>query len=205
MIETNLIAKLTSLPKIQQFLLGFGFYLVIYIFWYDVLLNPITANKDIGSLIFLPHGARFLVIAIFGWIGFWAIFFGALLGPLINEEIVKLNSLPWENYLNIWHNLESFSGALCVLLVLRFLHWAKIIDRWRGDLFIHEPSKLMLIIFSSACINGLLTNFITSQSSLGVETSPIRVIRYVAGDIVGATYLLIFCYVGYKLWLRFIR
>ena len=198
------IEILTSLSLIEQFLYSVVAYIIVYIFWYDVILNHVTAGNDMGSLIFLPHGVRYLVILAFGWVGFWAIFFGSLVSPMINEEIVKLNPNPWTDYINIWHNLESFAGALSVLAVVAFLYWAKIIDHWKGKLYFMEPSKLMLIVISSALLNGLFSNFITSQSSLGVDTNPIRIIRFIAGDIIGALLLLLAAFVLYRIWVRYI-
>jgi len=198
------IKALTSLSLKEQFLYSVVAYIIVYIFWYDVILNHVTAGNDMGSLIFLPHGVRYLVILAFGWVGFWAIFFGSLVSPMINEEIVKLNPNPWTDYINIWHNLESFAGALSVLAVVAFLYWAKIIDQWKGKLYFMEPSKLMLIIISSALLNGLFSNFITSQSSLGVDTNPIRIIRFIAGDIIGALLLLLAAFVLYRIWVRYI-
>ncbi|NDG46839.1 MAG: hypothetical protein EBY37_07000 [Flavobacteriia bacterium] len=198
------IKALTSLSLKEQFLYSVVAYIIVYIFWYDVILNHVTAGNDMGSLIFLPHGVRYLVILAFGWVGFWAIFFGSLVSPMINEEIVKLNPNPWTDYINIWHNLESFAGALSVLAVVAFLYWAKIIDQWKGKLYFMEPSKLMLIVISSALLNGLFSNFITSQSSLGVDTNPIRIIRFIAGDIIGALLLLLAAFVLYRIWVRYI-
>jgi hypothetical protein len=199
-----LIERLTSLSLKEQFLYSVAAYIIVYIFWYDVVLNDVTGGNDMGSLIFLPHGVRYIAILAFGWVGFWAVFFGSLISPMINEEIVKLNSQPWTDYINIWHNLESLAGALSVFAVVAFLYWAKIIDQWKGKLYFMEPSKLMLIVISSALLNGLFSNFITSQSSLGVDTNPIRIIRFIAGDIIGALLLLLAAFILYRIWVRYI-
>ena len=198
------IEKLTSLSLKEQFLYSIAAYIIVYIFWYDVVLNHNTGGNDMGSLIFLPHGVRYILILAFGWVGFWAVFFGSLISPMINEEIVKLNPQPWTDYINIWHNLESFTGAFSVFAVVTFLYWAKIIDQWKGKLYFGEPSKLLLIVISSAFLNGLLSNFITSQSSLGVETNPVRVIRFIAGDITGGVLFLLLSFVLWRIWVRFI-
>jgi len=199
-----LIESLTSLSLKEQFLYSVITYIIVYIFWYEVVLNHFTGGNDMGSLIFLPHGVRYIAILAFGWVGFWAVFFGSLISPMINEEIVKLNSQPWTDYINIWHNLESLAGALSVFAVVAFLYWAKIIDQWKGKLYFREPSKLLLIVIGSAFLNGLLSNFITSQSSLGVETNPIRVIRFIAGDIMGALIFLLLSFVLWRIWVRYI-
>lgn len=198
------IEALTSLSLKEQFLYSVAAYIIVYIFWYDVILNHVTGGKDMGSLIFLPHGARYIIILAFGWVGFWAVFFGSLISPMINEEIVKLNPQPWTDYINIWHNLESLAGALSVFVVVAFLYWAKIIDQWKGKLYFREPSKLLLIVIGSAFLNGLLSNFITSQSSLGVETNPVRVIRFIAGDIMGGILFLLLSFVLWRIWVRYI-
>ena len=198
------IEALTSLSLTEQFLYSVATYIIVYIFWYDVILNHVTGGKDMGSLIFLPHGARYIIILAFGWVGFWAVFFGSLISPMINEEIVKLNPQPWSDYINIWHNLESLAGALSVFAVVAFLYWAKIIDQWKGKLYFREPSKLLLIVIGSAFLNGLLSNFITSQSSLGVETNPVRVIRFIAGDIMGGILFLLLSFVLWRIWVRYI-
>ena len=198
------IEVLTSLSLTEQFLYSVAAYIIVYIFWYDVVLNQVTGGKDMGSLIFLPHGARYIIILAFGWVGFWAVFFGSLISPMINEEIVRLNPQPWTDYINIWHNLESLAGALSVFAVVAFLYWAKIIDQWKGKLYFREPSKLLLIVIGSAFLNGLLSNFITSQSSLGVETNPVRVIRFIAGDIMGGVLFLLLSFVLWRIWVRYI-
>jgi hypothetical protein len=203
-MNQTLIKKLTSLSLKEQFLYSVAAYILVYIFWYEVVLNSVTGGNDMGSLIFLPHGVRYIVILAFGWVGFWAIFFGSLISPIINEEIVRLNPHPWTDYINIWHNLESLAGALSMLAVVAFLHWAKIIDQWKGKLYFRQPSKLLLIVISSAFLNGLLSNFITSQSSLGVETNPVRVIRFIAGDIMGAALFLLLSFVLWRIWVRYI-
>ena len=88
--------------------------------------------------------------------------------------------------------------------VVAFLYWAKIIDQWKGKLYFREPSKLLLIVIGSAFLNGLLSNFITSQSSLGIETNPVRVIRYIIGDIMGAIFFLLLSFVLWRIWVRYI-
>jgi hypothetical protein len=198
------IEALTSLSLKEQFLYSVAAYIIVYIFWYEVVLNHATAGNDMGSLIFLPHGVRYFAILAFGWVGFWAVFFGSLISPIINEEIVKLNPQPWTDYINIWHNLESLAGAISVLAVVAFLYWAKIIDQWKGKLYFREPSKLLLIVISSAFLNGLFSNFITSQSSLGVETNPVRVIRFIAGDIMGGILFLLLSFIVWRIWVRYI-
>jgi len=198
------IEKLISLSLTEQFLYSVSAYIIVYIFWYEVILNHDTGGNDMGSLIFLPHGVRYIVILLFGWLGFWAIFFGSLISPMINEEIVKLNPQPWTDYINLWHNLESLAGALSVFAVVAFLYWAKIIDQWKGKLYFREPSKLLLIVIGSALLNGLLSNFITSQSSLGVETNPVRVIRFIVGDIMGGALFLLLSFVLWRIWVRYI-
>jgi hypothetical protein len=198
------IEALTSLSLTEQFLYSVAAYIIVYIFWYDVILNHVTGSDDMGSLIFIPHGARYIIILAFGWVGFWAVFFGSLISPIINEEIVRLNPHPWSDYINIWHNLESLAGALSVFAVVTFLYWAKIIDQWKGRLYFREPSKLLLIVIGSALLNGLLSNFITSQSSLGVETNPVRVIRFIAGDIMGGIFFLLLSFVLWRIWVRYI-
>jgi hypothetical protein len=198
------IEALTSLSLTEQFLYSVAAYIIVYIFWYDVILNHVTGSDDMGSLIFIPHGARYIIILAFGWVGFWAVFFGSLISPIINEEIVRLNPHPWSDYINIWHNLESLAGALSVFAVVTFLYWAKIIDQWKGRLYFREPSKLLLIVIGSALLNGLLSNFITSQSSLGVETNPVRVIRFIAGDIMGGILFLLLSFVLWRIWVRYI-
>jgi len=198
------IEKLISLSLTEQFLYSVSAYIIVYIFWYEVILNHDTGGNDMGSLIFLPHGVRYIVILLFGWLGFWAVFFGSLISPMINEEIVKLNPQPWTDYINLWHNLESLAGALSVFAVVAFLYWAKIIDQWKGKLYFREPSKLLLIVIGSALLNGLLSNFITSQSSLGVETNPVRVIRFIVGDIMGGALFLMLSFVLWRIWVRYI-
>jgi len=198
------IEKLISLSLTEKFLYSVSAYIIVYIFWYEVILNHDTGGNDMGSLIFLPHGVRYIVILLFGWLGFWAVFFGSLISPMINEEIVKLNPQPWTDYINLWHNLESLAGALSVFAVVAFLYWAKIIDQWKGKLYFREPSKLLLIVIGSALLNGLLSNFITSQSSLGVETNPVRVIRFIVGDIMGGALFLLLSFVLWRIWVRYI-
>ena len=204
MNKSRFVDKLNSLSLKEQFLYSFVAYVIVYIFWYDVILNDVTGGNDMGSLIYLPHGMRYLLVLAFGWLGFWAVFFAALISPVINEEIVKLNPQPWSDYINVWHNLESFAGAASVLVVVKFLYWAKILDQWKGRLFFKEPPKLLLIVIGSAFLNGLLSNFIASQSTLEVETHPIRVIRFIVGDIFGAILLLTVCLVAYRIWVRYI-
>ena len=196
------IANQNSLTS--KFFSSFFIYILVYLIWYDLILDLPTADSDIGSLIFLPHGARYLIIVGFGWVGFWAVFLGALFAPVFNEEVIKLNHHPLTEYINFWHNLESFIGPLSVLITVRLLYWAKLIDSLQGKLFFRQPSKLLLIVITSAFLNGLLSNFITAIAENATPTSPVRVIRFVVGDIVGALILLTCVFVGWRLWKRFI-
>ena len=52
------IEKLTSLSLTEQFLYSVFAYIIVYIFWYEVVLNHVTGGNDMGSLIFLPHEVR---------------------------------------------------------------------------------------------------------------------------------------------------
>ena len=188
----------------SKFFFSFFLYILVYLIWYDLILDSSTMNDDIGSLIFLPHGMRYLLIIGFGWVGFWAVFLGAIFAPAFNEEVIRLNHHPLTEYLNFWHNLESLIGGLSLLVTVRFLYWAKLIDSLQGKLFYRQPSKLMLIVITSAFFNGLLSNFITAMAEHATPTSPIRVIRFVVGDIIGALILLTCVFVGWRLWKRFI-
>jgi hypothetical protein len=188
----------------SKFVFSFFLYILVYIIWYDLILNSSTIKNDVGSLIFLPHGMRYLLIVGFGWIGFWAVILGAIFAPAFNEEVIRLNHHPLTEYLNFWHNLESLIGGLSLLVTVRFLYWAKLIDSLQGKLFYGHPSKLMLIVITSAFLNGLLSNFVTAMAEHATPTSPIRVIRFVVGDIFGALILLTCVFVGWRLWKRFI-
>jgi hypothetical protein len=188
----------------SKFVFSFFLYILVYIIWYDLILNSSTIKNDVGSLIFLPHGMRYLLIVGFGWIGFWAVILGAIFAPAFNEEVIRLNHHPLTEYLNFWHNLESLIGGLSLLVTVRFLYWAKLIDSLQGKLFYGQPSKLMLIVITSAFLNGLLSNFVTAMAEHATPTSPIRVIRFVVGDIFGALILLTCVFVGWRLWKRFI-
>ena len=196
------VSKQYSLTS--KFVFSFFLYILVYIIWYDLILNSSTIKNDVGSLIFLPHGMRYLLIVGFGWVGFWAVFLGAIFAPAFNEEVIRLNHHPLTEYLNFWHNLESLIGGLSLLVTVRFLYWAKLIDSLQGKLFYAQPSKLMLIVITSAFLNGLLSNFVTAMAEHATPTSPIRVIRFVVGDIFGALILLTCVFVGWRLWKRFI-
>lgn len=189
---------------INKFLFSFFLYLLVYVIWYNLLLSPIAISSDLGSIFYLPHGMRYLLIVGFGWVGFWAVFLGAMFAPVFNEEIIRLNNHTLSEYLDFWHNLESLIGALSVLVTVKFLHWAKLIDSIKGNLFFRQPTKLILIVITSAIFNGLLSNFATSYAIHGTETNPIRVIRFVVGDIFGAVVLLTIIFLGWRLWKRII-
>ena len=189
---------------INKFLFSFFLYLLVYVIWYNFILSPLAISSDLGSLFYLPHGMRYLLIVSFGGVGFWAVFLGAMFAPAFNEEIIRLRDHPLSEYLDFWHNLESLIGALSVLLTVKFLFWAKLIDSIKGNLFFRQPTKLMLIVITSAFFNGLLSNFVTSYADNGTETNPIRVIRFVVGDIFGAVVLLTFIFVSWHLWKRLI-
>ena len=69
MNKSRFVDKLNSLSLKEQFLYSFVAYVIVYIFWYDVILNDVTGGNDIGSLIYLPHGMRYLLVLAFGWLG----------------------------------------------------------------------------------------------------------------------------------------
>lgn len=165
----------------RNILITFAVYVFSYWLWRALILSPITAIDDLGSLIFLPHGIRLLSVILFGWVGV----IGSLLGAVFSPYIVLMNAEP----LSIYDFGETCAGALAPILSIFILRWVGLWNHAFNSKQIFKALSLkllMLVIFLSSFLNAFSSNLITAANAEVEFRSPVAIINFLIGDIVGA-------------------
>ena len=151
-------------------------------------LNP---NREwTGSLCYLPHGSRVLMLCFFRYYSLPALYLVEISGPLLIYD---------EGFVDGW-SFASLGSLASVIISIELVRWSNIAP---GKFSLFKPINfknykyLFLVIVISACLNGLFANLIISLISNSIMVNVITVFRFMVGDILGA------CAVVLALWVIF--
>ena len=171
-------------------LTAFIFSSVLWVIWSFFTVQSGVIPNWVGSLIYLPHAARVLMIVYFGWRSIPGLYLAELWGPsFIAEEAYNVPLL--------MTSLISVLSVPAALYSLKFFGFPLGPTR-QSPLNKRNYQHIGLITMISAFFNALLVNFCLSQmhvnfepkTGMFVEADINQVLRFFIGDMLGV--LLVF-------------
>ena len=160
------------------------FAMFCYSVWYflQVLdLANMNPNGDwLGSLCYLPHGARVLMFCFFRYYSLPGLYLAEITGPSLIHH---------EDYMNGW-SIAAIASLLSVVLAVELVKWTRATPGFFSffkEVNFENYKFLYLVIIVSSLLNGLLVNSILSLINTTSSISVITVLRFSVGDFIGAT------------------
>ena len=171
----------------------FTFHILCYVLWLFIVV-PVEGPTEIealGSLAYLPHAGRVLPVIFFGWQAIPAI----MIAELLDWEFL------WQGpdfYRTIIASTISSSAVLIGWLTFRYLgvdlQYSKVLSNtnWK---------HVSLFIIYVSLLNGIGNG--GWYAVVYDQTDALISIRFLVGDIVGATVMLILLVISYPLFRNF--
>ncbi len=150
-------------------------------------LNP--NNEWLGSLCYLPHGSRVLMICFFRHYSIPALYLAEISGPALIYQA---------GYVEGW-NYAAIGSIIAVIISVELVKWSRIAQNYSlfKPINFKNYKFLCLVVVISALLNGVLVNLIISMVDNSIIIDVITVFRFIIGDIAGASVLII------ALWIIF--
>ena len=166
------------------------FYIFVYAAWAFIAFE-ILGDADIASYLYLPHGARVLMFCFFRWRSIPALIAAESTGyGLITISLLDIAQEPsiW------WWQLSMLSSLLAVVLSVLLVKWAVgetgIATGLLKKISFANYKFLILVVFISALLNAVLTNYVISYFNPNLLVDSVRIFRYFIGDILGCLILI---------------
>lgn len=159
------------------------FAMFCYSVWYflQVLdLADMNPNGEwLGSLCYLPHGARVLMFCFFRYHSLPGLYLAEITGPSLIHH---------DDYMNGWP-IAAFASLFSVAAAVELVKWTRATPGFFSffkEVNFENYKFLYLVIVVSALLNGLLVNVILSVINSTNSISVITVFRFAVGDFLGA-------------------
>ena len=163
------------------------FYMFTYGTWYFFhvvdFANLRIDNEWTGSLVFLPHGARVLMVCFFRYYSLPALYLAEITGPsLLNYEKYNINYVDGSN-------IASIGCIIAIILSVELIKWSKVTE---GKFSFFKPVNfknykfLFLVIVLSSLLSGVLCNSILTIINDQISIDVLTVLRFIIGDFLGA-------------------
>ena len=169
------------------------FAMLCYAIWYPLqvldLANLNPNNEWLGSICYLPHGARVLMFCFFRYYSLPGLYLAEIHGPTYIHH---------SDYMDGW-NIAALASLFSVVAAVELVKWTRATPGFFSffkKINFENYKFLVLVVVVSALLNGLLVNSILSLiNSTSIDV--ITVFRFVLGDLLGS-----FC-VTLGLWIIF--
>ena len=171
----------------------FIFHILCYVLWL-ILIVPAEGPSNIeelGSLVYLPHAGRVLPVIFFGW---------QAIPAIVVAELIE-----WEY---LWQGGSFFEGTLATtistlaIIITWFVYFFLGLDLNHSKVLKNTNWKhVFLFIFVASLLNGLGNG--AWYASLFDETDALISVRFMVGDVVGATIMLILLVLFYPMFKNF--
>ena len=159
------------------------FSMFLYAIWYffqvvDLAkMNPL--DEWIGSLVYLPHGARVLMFCYFRYYSLPGLYLAEISGPQLIHHI---------DYVDGW-SLAALGSLSSVIIAVEIIRWVR-----KGPenfsvvktLSFKNYKSLILVVLISAMLNGILANSLIALVNSSISIDVLTVLRFMIGDILGA-------------------
>ena len=165
---------------ITVYVLSMFLYSVWYFLqYYDVAgLAPYT-DEWIGSLCYLPHGARVLMFCAFRYYSLPGLYLAEITGPSIIHH---------NDYLPGW-SFAAIASLFSVIAAVELVKWTRATPGFFSffkKVSFENYKFVMLVVIVSALLNGILVNLVLSLINPGNSISALVVFRFAVGDFLGA-------------------
>ena len=163
------------------------FYMFLWGIWYFLhvadFANIRLNNEWSGSLVFLPHGARVLMVCFFRYYSIPALYLADITGPsLINHQQYDVNFVEGSN-------IAAFGCILAVVLSVELIKWSRVSE---GKFSFFKPVNfknykfLFLVVVLSSLLSGILCNTILVLVNNQITVDVLTVSKFMIGDFLGA-------------------
>ena len=171
----------------------FIFHILCYVLWL-ILVVPAEGPsqiEELGSLVYLPHAGRVLPVIFFGW---------KALPAIVVAELIE-----WQY---LWQGGSFFEGTIATtistlaIMITWFVFFLLGLDLNHSKVLKNTNWKhVFLFIFVASLLNGLGNG--AWYASLYDETDALISVRFMVGDVVGATIMLILLVLFYPMFKNF--
>jgi hypothetical protein len=159
--------------------------------YYDVAgLAPYT-DEWIGSLCYLPHGARVLMFCAFRYYALPGLYLAEITGPSIIHH---------NDYLPGW-SFAAIASLFSVIAAVELVKWTRATPGFFSffkKVSFENYKFVMLVVIVSALLNGILVNLVLSLINPGNSISALVVFRFAVGDFLGACAVIATGWVAFK-------
>ena len=155
----------------------------LYAIWYffqvvDLAkMNPL--DEWIGSLAYLPHGARVLMFCYFRYYSLPGLYLAEISGPQLIHHI---------DYVDGW-SLAALGSLSSVIIAVEIIKWVRKNPENFSvvkTLSFKNYKSLILVVLISAMLNGILANSLIAIVNSSISIDVLTVLRFMIGDILGA-------------------
>ena len=172
---SHLIKVTITVYVLSMFLYSVWYFLQ----YYDVAgLAPFN-DEWIGSLCYLPHGARVLMFCAFRYYSLPGLYLAEITGPSIIHH---------NDYLPGW-SFAAIASLFSVIAAVELVKWTRATPGFFSffkKVSFENYKFVMLVVILSALLNGILVNLILSLINPGNSISALVVFRFAVGDFLGA-------------------
>ncbi len=163
------------------------FYMFLWGIWYFLHIQDFANlrfdNEWSGSLVFLPHGARVLMVCFFRYYSLPALYLADITGPsLLNHEQYDVNYVEGSN-------IAAIGCIAAVIMSVELIKWSRVSE---GKFSFFKPVNfknykfLFLVVVLSSLLSGVICNSIISIINDQISIDVLTVLRFMVGDFIGA-------------------
>ena len=163
------------------------FYMFLWGIWYFLHIQDFANlrldNEWSGSLVFLPHGARVLMVCFFRYYSLPALYLADITGPsLLNHEQYDVNYVEGSN-------IAAIGCIAAVIMSVELIKWSRVSEA-KFSFFKPVNFKnykfLFLVVVLSSLLSGVICNSIISIINDQISIDVLTVLRFMVGDFLGA-------------------
>ena len=160
------------------------FSMFCYSVWYFLqvldIANMNPNDEWVGSLCYLPHGARVLMFCFFRYYSLPGLYLAEITGPAVINH---------NDYMEGW-SIAAIASFFSVVAAVELVKWTRATPGFFSffkEVNFENYKFLYLVIIVSSLLNGLLVNLILSIINSTSSISVVTVFRFAVGDFLGAT------------------
>tara|TARA_Y100000816_G_scaffold234641_1_gene180238 strand:+ start:871 stop:1461 length:591 start_codon:yes stop_codon:yes gene_type:complete len=170
------------------------FAMLCYAIWYPLqvldLANLNPNHEWLGSLCYLPHGARVLMFCFFRYYSLPGLYLAEIHGPTFIHH---------NDYMYGW-NIAALASLFSVVAAVELVKWTRATPGFFSffkKINFENYKFLVLVVVVSSLLNGLLVNSLLSLiNSTSIDV--ITVFRFALGDLLGAACVTLVLWIIFK-------
>ena len=170
------------------------FAMLCYAIWYPLQvldLANLNPNQEwLGSLCYLPHGARVLMFCFFRYYSLPGLYLAEIHGPTFIHH---------NDYMYGW-NVAALASLFSVVAAVELVKWTRATPGFFSffkKINFENYKFLVLVVVVSSLLNGLLVNSLLSLiNSTSIDV--ITVFRFALGDLLGAACVTLVLWIIFK-------